>query len=221
MGRLIHADVPHTPPAYAPWLEPLGKGTNFALYLLLRGAMVRSRIRWQRLPERPDGHRPLLYLAWHRYNLALALALRTLPPESRPTLVMHDGWASRALTHELAVWMGFDVFVFHRRSPVSPRQQIADHVRERNVSLLILPDAGGPYGQVKPGSLHVAKTLGARVQPLAVRARGAAVLGRDLRHLVPLPGCELEATCGEPLEPHEATPEVSQHALEALDAPWG
>src|SRR5689334_16950717 len=107
------------------------------------------RLSWSPSPAVPARARtegPIAYVAWHRYNFASTHALAQLPGPLRPTLVMHDGLASRALTHEASAWFGFETFVFRRRSPVPPRAQIVDYVRASGRSIAILPDAGGPYG---------------------------------------------------------------------------
>ncbi|HEY2514119.1 MAG TPA: hypothetical protein VGI39_24800 [Polyangiaceae bacterium] len=218
MKGLIHPDVPHQAPRYAPWLEPLFKATNLGVFAAMRGIASTAKVELSPLPL--TDARPALFLAWHRYNYVCALTLRALPRDARPTLVMHDGIASRALTHESSVWFGFETLVFRRRSPVPPRQQIIDYVRRTGRSLVVLPDSGGPYGRMKPGTIEIAEATGAVLVPFTVRAVGTATLGHTLRHVVPLPGCRLSVVFGAPLnvrEPREATVEDCQRSLDDLE----
>ena len=217
-GRIVYADVPFEASRFERAARPLCWLGNALVAGVTGPAALTSRVRWLPTPEVPALSRtngPVVYVTWHRYNLAITPALKRLPAASRPSLVMHDGLASRALTHEASAWFGFETFVFHRRSPVSPRRQIADYVRSTGRHLAVLPDAGGPYGRVKPGLLQVAADCGAWIQPLVPRVRGAVRVGRTQRHVIPLPGCSIELQWGEPLPPG-ATPEQCQRGLDAL-----
>jgi hypothetical protein len=219
-GRIVYADVPHEPPPFERATRPLCWLGNATVFGLIAAAARTSRITWAPSPEVPASARtsgPIVYLTWHRFNFASTPALALLPDEARPSLVMHDGLASRALTHDASRWFGFETFVFRRRSPVSPRTQIADYVRTAGRSIVVLPDSGGPYGRVKPGMMQVAAECGAWMQPFVVRARGAVVIGRATRHVVPLPRATLELCWGDPLPPG-ATVQQCQHAMDALGA---
>ena len=218
MGRLVHAEVEHaaaTPRA----LEPLFVLSNASLFALHAPALWSARVAFaQPIAPLADAARtrPLVWLAWHRYNFAATAALRALPAALRPTLVMHDGLASRALTHEASAWLGFETFVFRRRSPVSPRAQLVDYMRATGRSIVNLPDSGGPYGVMKPGILEVARACDAWVVPFAVAARPSLTLGRTLRHVVPLPFARVVLARGEPIAAADATVEDCQRALDAL-----
>lgn len=216
-GRLVYADVPHTPDANA-WIEPLLFGSNAALHALNKAVTPTARIAF-REPFVPAAHehdgRPLIYLTWHRLNYAATPVLMSLPPDARPTLVMHDGVASRAFSHRTGVWMGFECFVFRRRSSVPARVQIAEYVRATGRPILNLPDSGGPYGVVKPGILEVARACDARLVPFVVTARPALTIGRTLRHVVPLPYCRIHARRGAILD-CGATVDDCQRALDRL-----
>ena len=218
MGRLVHAAVAHaaaTPRA----LEPLFVMSNASVFALHAPAMLSARVVFAE-PFAPlveaARARPLVWLAWHRFNFAATAALRALPAALRPTLVMHDGLASRALTHEASAWLGFETFVFRRRSSVSPRAQLIDYMRATGRSIVNLPDSGGPYGVMKPGVLEVARACDALVVPFAVDARPSLTLGRRLRHVVPLPWARVTLRRGEPLAAADATVEDCQRALDRL-----
>lgn len=216
-GRLIHADVPVEGVPHDARLEPLFWASNVAVYAAHAAAGRTLRARWRELPVRAhESGRPVIYLAWHRFNYAAAFVIRELPEEWRPALIMHDGLASRALTHESSTWLGLDAFVFRRRSPVSPRDQIVDFVRRTRRHVFNLPDSGGPYGRMKPGIVEIARECDAILQPIAIQTRGTLTLGRTLRHVVPLPFCTLEAIAGDPLDGRTATAADCQCALDAL-----
>ena len=211
---LIHADVPHAR-ATPRVLEPLFLLSNASVFALHAPALLSARVRLEGVAPLERETRPLVFLSWHRFNFAATAALRALPPRIRPTLVMHDGVASRAITHESSAWLGFDTFVFRRRSPVSPRQQIIDYVRATGRSIVNLPDSGGPYGVMKPGILEVARACDARIVPFAVAAHPSLTLGRTLRHVVPLPFARVTLCCGAPLDAG-ATVDECQRAIDRL-----
>lgn len=217
VGRLVYADVPARG-ARGRWLEPLLWGSNVMLYGWHAVVTPRTEIRFREplVPEdaRTDA-RPLIYITWHRLNFLSTPVLLSLPAEHRPTLLMHDGVASRAFSHHCTRWMGFEAFVFRLRSSVSPREQIASYVRSTGRPILNLPDSGGPYGVVKPGILEVAKACNARLVPFQVTASRALSVGSKLRHQVPLPGSRLDVRRGAPLD-SDATRDECQRALDAL-----
>ncbi|HEY8088416.1 MAG TPA: hypothetical protein VIF09_11240 [Polyangiaceae bacterium] len=219
-GRIVYADVPE-PRATSLATRFFSLLGNGAVSAILAPATRTATVTWSpevRAPVHARTAGPVVYVTWHRYNLASTPALLRLPPAERPTLIMHDGLASRALTHDAGAWFGFEIFVFRRRSRVSPRDQIAAYVRASGRSVMVLPDAGGPYGRVKPGSLHVAAACDAWIQPLVPRVRRRLVIGRTLRHVVPLPGCTVDVVWGDALAPG-TSPEECQWALDALDPP--
>lgn len=216
MGRLVHADVAHaraTPRA----LEPLFWLSNASLFALHAPAMLSARVEFATplgpLVDAARG-RALVWLTWHRFNFAATAALRALPQTLRPTLVMHDGVASRALTHEASAWLGFETFVFRRRSAVSARAQLVDYVRASGRSIVNLPDSGGPYGVMKPGILEVARACDALVVPFVVDARPALTVGRALRHVVPLPFARVTLRYAPPRDAAELTVDDCQRALD-------
>jgi hypothetical protein len=193
-------------------------GTNAALYAVHLAVTPTSRVVFQEpfVPEdsKSDG-RPLIYITWHRLNYVSMPVFLSLPAEDRPTIVMHDGVASRAFSHRSTVWMGFEAFAFRMQSRVSPRQQIIDYVCSTGRPILNLPDSGGPYGRMKPGILEVAKACDARLIPFVVTASPAVTLGRKLQHVIPLPKCTFNVRRAPPL-PSTATVEECQQALDGL-----
>jgi lysophospholipid acyltransferase (LPLAT)-like uncharacterized protein len=186
--------------------------SNAAVFAINFPAVRSARVRFETPPDAlPD--RAVL-LAWHRFNYALTPALVRMPPARRPTLVMHDGVASRALTHASSEWLGLDRFVFARRGATPPREQIADYVRRSGRSIFLLPDAGAPYGVVKPGVVSIARACAVPVVPVHVRCSRAFVVGRTLRHLVPLPGAEITVRFGDPIPPEDVDVTSCQRALD-------
>jgi len=218
MGRLVHADVAHAP-ATPRALEPLFWLSNASLFVMHAPAMLSARVEFapavEALVEAARG-RPLVWITWHRFNFAATAALRALPDALRPTLVMHDGVASRALTHEASAWLGFETFVFRRRSSVSARAQLIDYVRVSRRSIVNLPDSGGPYGVMKPGILEVARACDALVVPFVVDAHPSLTVGRVLRQLVPLPFARVTLRHAEPRAAAALTVDDCQRALDDL-----
>jgi hypothetical protein len=213
-GRLVVADVPHDPDP-SRWLDVVLRGSNAALFGLHQAVTPTSAVVFRDPFVDPDEKRPLIYVTWHRFNYVAMPFLLSLPAPVRPTIIAHDGLASRAFSHHSIRWMGFDAFVFHRRSPVSPREQIAGYIRQTGRPILNLPDSGGPYGVFKPGILEVARACGACVVPFQVTASRTVSVGRKLKHLVPLPFGRIEVRRGPTLDGH-ATVEDCQRALDAL-----
>lgn len=197
-------------------MRPLCLAGNAAVILANAGALATSRTTWRTpLPPRAG---PRVIYTWHRFNFLAALALRSLPEAERPALLMHDGLASRALTHESSTWLGYEVFVFARRSKTPVREQIAQYLRHSNRDLLMLPDAGGPYGKMKPGIIEIARSVSASLVPLALHATRAVEVGATLRHVVPLPFCEFVLSAGAELRGDALDVERCQAALEACFA---
>jgi lysophospholipid acyltransferase (LPLAT)-like uncharacterized protein len=218
MGRVVHSEVAHA--RVTPWaLEPLFWLSNASLFAVHAPAMWSARVVFatEIAPLVEAARlRPLVWVTWHRFNFAATAALRALPDGLRPTLVMHDGVASRALTHEASAWLGFETFVFRRRSSVSARVQLVDYVRGSRRSIVNLPDSGGPYGVMKPGILEVARACDALVVPFVVDAHPALTLGRVLRQLVPLPFARVTLRHAAPRAAVELTVDDCQRALDEL-----
>lgn len=188
-----------------------------ALALLLRAAGSEGRTHLRGMP--PNQGRPLIFFTWHEQGWVASAALYRLPASERPAFFAHDGLFSR-LTYTSAYWLDFDVLAFRRRATPGPREQLAELIRQRGGNAVVFPDSGGPYRQLKPGFLEVARAAGALVVPIAASCRPVLRLGRALRHQVPLPGATLTLQFGAPL-PAETTVEAAQAALVELCAPLG
>jgi hypothetical protein len=197
-------------------LDPFLLASNAALYGLFRGVQPTSTVVFREpIVNEADGDRPIIWITWHRLNYVATPAMLALPERVRPTIICHDGVASRAFSHFSAPWIGLDVFVFRRRSPVSPREQIVKYIRETGRSILNLPDSGGPYGKVKLGILEVARAADARIIPFVVDAKPSARVGKTLEHVIPLPFSRFEVRRGPALDA-SATASDLQDALDAL-----
>jgi hypothetical protein len=223
-GRLIFGDRVGTPQNHFKSLsEPFWWLTNAAVFagLTIANQVVTIEPGDEEkvlAAQRSRIGTPILYVAWHRYNYVLSQVLRSLPEAARPTLIMHDGLASRALTHESGVWSGFTIFVFARKSTRSPREQIADYIKQTGASILLLPDAGGPYRIAKPVIVELSRLTGAPVIPLGVRHRGACILGQKLQQVLPIPGSCLALRAGPLVPMEEVTLLRCQHELAELES---
>ena len=107
-GRLVYGDIFHEPAA-KPWLAPVLFGTNAALFGLGSVITPTSRVVFREpiVPDdaKSDG-RPLIYVTWHRLNYVCTPMFLALAPELRPTIIAHDGVASRAFSHQSCAWLG-------------------------------------------------------------------------------------------------------------------
>lgn len=202
-------------------LEPVATLCNVAVAAWLYPAWKSVRVRWE--PDASglmslfeEGGAPLICYCWHANELVLACAFREFPRRLRPTGIGHDGFLSRAL-HRCSTWYGFPIWVYRRRSPVSPRRQMIGLLSNGHHNLVLFPDAGGPDEQVKAGMVEVAQAAGARLVPLAMRARPAIGLAGPRRYHLPLPFAEVVAYHGEPLDGRVCTVDDCQRALEELD----
>jgi len=189
--------------------------TNALFLSALSPVFLTARVRWRERPSFSDD-RPALWFCWHRYGWVAYFVFGALPEGLRPTAVAHDGLLSR-LNHIAGAWLGYPTLIFSRRAEAAPRHQIIDFVRREGGHLMLLPDSGGPYGVVKPGIVEIARELDARLQPFAIRTRGAIRVGRVQRHVCALPFAALDVVCGPPIDGRTATVAVCQRALENLE----
>jgi len=125
------------------------------------------------------------------------------------------------MLQQATAWLGFRLWVYRRKSPIRPKQQIIDMVTARGCHIGLFADAGGPYGQVKPGLPEIARATNAWLVPLVVRGRPVVKFRRPRRYIFPLPFCTLEAHHAAPIDGREATVEACQTALDALEQEIG
>jgi len=223
MSRAItFADVPHEP---APWwerlLEPVVFGVNLTVAALMYLPWRTARVRWHPpldglLTQMEGTRRPFILYTWHAYELFTLCATRTLPPAMRLTGIGHDGLKSRMLQRTMA-WYGGRIWVYRRRSPVGPREQIVEMVRREGAPIVIVADAGGPYGQVKPGLAELARDTAAFLVPFALSGRGVVWISRPVRQGIPVPFARLDAVRGEPRDGTHASVSECQRWLTEVD----
>ena len=216
-------------PAETLWYHPLSKPlvllSNFLLAAWIYPCWRTVRVSWHPSLDHlarlsTDTHRPLIFYSWHAYEPITICAFRDVPPDMRPTGIGHDGVLSRMLQQATA-WFGYRLWVYRRKSPIRPKQQIIDMVRARGCNIGLFADAGGPYGCVKPGLAEIARETEGWLVPLIVRARPAVMVRWPRRYGFPVPFGALRAHHGEPIDGREATVDQCQAALEALESPPG
>jgi lysophospholipid acyltransferase (LPLAT)-like uncharacterized protein len=210
------------PPWYGPLLTPVVLASNALLALWIYPCWRTARITW--IPSLDglvrlvrDTGRPIIFYSWHAYEPLMLCVLRDAPAELQPTGIGHDGLVSRML-QDVTAWFGYRVWVYRRRSPVQPKQQIIDMVNERGCNIGLFADAGGPYGRVKPGLAEIARATHSWVVPVVVRGRPLLQVRWPRRYGFPLPFCRLVARHGVPIDGREATVEMCQAALEETEA---
>jgi hypothetical protein len=222
-GRISFAAVPfEEPPWYKVLLAPFVVLSNALLVLWIYPCWRTASIRWSPALDNltkivRDTSRPIIFYSWHAYEPLVLCALRDFPPELQPTGIGHDGVLSRMLQRATA-WFGLRVWVYRRKSPVRPRQQIAEMINERRCNVGLFADAGGPYGKVKPGLAEIARATEAWLVPVVVRGHPTLRFRWPRRYGFPLPFCKLVAHYGEPIDGRDATVERCQQALEATEA---
>ncbi len=220
-GRVSFAGVPHRAVWHHRVLHPLTFASNTALAFWIYPAWRTAHIRWSPPAERllqhaSESHRPIIYYSWHAYEPLTMLAFRDTPPELRPTAIGHDGLLSR-MYQRAGAWFGYHLWIYRRKSPVRPRDQIIELIRTRNCSIGLFPDAGGPYRRIKPGIAEIASATNALVVPMIARGRPGIVLKWPVRYRLPLPFSSIVVFNGEPLDGGTASLEEYQTALEDLE----
>ena len=211
----------------ARWHErlfaPLILLANVVVAALAYPGVATARVRWAPdldalLSLLESRTRPVIFYSWHAYELPVLCAIFDLPREVTPTGIGHDGLLSRGLQQATA-WLGVPVWVYRRRSPVRPGQQLADFINEASEPPIVglFTDAGGPYGEAKGGLLRVARATNALLVPLAVHIRPAPLIRRRFPYLFPLPFGRVTAHFGSPLDGATASTEEIRGALDEVD----
>ncbi len=220
-GRISYAAVPFEAPWYRPLLEPLVFATNVALTAWIYPCWRTARVRWspslEALARRIEGgRRPIIYYSWHAYEPLMPLAFRDVPEQFVVTAIGHDGLLS-CMVQRTAAWFGYDLWIYRRKSPIRPKEQIIELVRTRGCNIGLFPDAGGPYGRVKPGAAEIARATEALLVPLVVRGRRILTLKWPWQYRFPLPFCSLVVYNGTPLDGRDTSIDECQKALEELE----
>lgn len=218
LGRMSYAPVPFEAPWYRPLLQPLVFGSNLAVAAWMYPCWRTARTLWSPSLDvlaatLADAGRPVIYYTWHAYELLGACAFRDVPEALTPVGIGHDGVRSRMLQQAFR-WCGVSIWVYRRRSPIRPKQQIIDLLCSGRSRIALAADAGGPYRRVKPGLPEIARAADALLVPFVVRGRGVLLLRRRVRYDVPLPFCSLVLYYGAPLDGRDATVAACQQALE-------
>jgi lysophospholipid acyltransferase (LPLAT)-like uncharacterized protein len=162
--------------------------------------------------------RPVIFYSWHAYEQLVVCAVATLPRDLIPFGVGHDGLLSRML-QRATTGLGIPVWVYRRHSPVRPRQQLIDFLRDAGEPLAVglFTDAGGPYGQAKSGLVEVARATRAWLVPLTVRAQPVVIVTKPVPYALPLPFSRIQVFHGEPLDGAAVTLDECSRALADMD----
>jgi lysophospholipid acyltransferase (LPLAT)-like uncharacterized protein len=179
---------------------------------------VERRTRVATAPAAAEGLRRLgaagrscLVYAWHQDTYLVYLLARLVPEVRELVWLTHD--RLRALVQSLpAATRGLPLFIFTLRDRRSRLEQIAQAL-ERPTRLLVFPDSGGPYFQLKAGFIELARRHGMPIVPLAVTMERSFELG-PMRHRIPLAGGMLAWSLGEPIFP-DPTVDRAEGALAA------
>ncbi len=220
-GRISFARVPFEAPWHRLLYRPLVFLSNAALAAWIYPCWRTARVRWSPPLEAlarlvRETQRPLIFFSWHAYEPVTLCAFKGVPHDIMPTGIGHDGLLSRMLQHATA-WLGFRLWVYRRKSPIPPKQQIIDMVTARGCNIGLFADAGGPYGQVKPGLPEIARATDAWLVPVIVGGHPLVKFMWPRRYIFPLPFCTLDANSAPPIDGREATTDICQRALSALE----
>jgi hypothetical protein len=218
-----YSPAPYEAPWYETLLSPVVLAGNLAVAAVAYPGLHTARVSWH-----PDidpliaflrgRTRPVIFYSWHAYELPILCAVYHLPQDVRPLGIGHDGLLSRVFQRATS-WLGVPVWVYRRRSAVRPGQQIIDLIETAPEPpiLGLIPDAGGPYGTLKPGILRIARATRSHLLPVAVRADPSLLQRQPARYVIPLPLAHVKVHTGTPLDGSTVTPEEAHAALEALD----
>lgn len=217
---LSHAEVPHRRPWHKPIFEPVVLASNLVLWSWVWPAWKTATTAWDpplaELERLQHQGRPLIFFTWHAYEAVGVFAFRDLPPSIRPIAIGHDGTKSRMLQRGFH-WLGVDIWVYRRRSPVTPKQQIINLLRAQAPHIALAADAGGPYGRVRPSLTELAQAGDAFLMPFVVTGERIVRLRWPRRYLLPLPYCRLQFHFAPPLDGRHASPDDCQAALDGLE----
>lgn len=220
-GRVSFAQVPFEAAWYQPLLQPIAFASNVALAAWMYPCWRTARVRWhpptEVLAQRArDSRRPIIYYSWHAYEPLTLVAFRDVPDPLKPTAIGHDGTLSRML-QRTGAWFGYHLWIYRRKSPIRPKDQIIDLIQRRGCNIGLFPDAGGPYGRVKPGLAEIAAATNALVVPLVTRCRPVVMLRWPRRYRFPLLFSSLVVYNGAPLDGPRTSTDEFQKAMEELE----
>ena len=150
-ARIDFSRAPHDSNWSGPLVEPVIVLNNVVLAACMYPGWRTARVQWDPDLDRlisflRDRTSPVVLFGWHAHMLLTACAFRHLPADVMPTGIGHDGFRSRAV-QQTATLFRIPVWAYRRRSPVPPKQQLADFLAESRRIVALFPDAGGPEGE--------------------------------------------------------------------------
>lgn len=84
-------------------------------------------------------------------------------------------------------------------------------------NIALAAGSGGPYGQVRPGFVEIARSTNALVVPIIIRGRGVMEFKHPLRHFIARPFCSLVVYTATPLDGLATNTTECQRALDELE----
>lgn len=220
-GRVSFARVPFEERWHDRLLRPIAFVANGLMTAWMYPSWRTATIRWapsyeELLDRARESSRSIIFYSWHEYEPLIFLAFRDIPRKLKATAIGHDGLLSRML-QRTGARLGFHIWIYRRRSPVRPKDQIIDLIRSRGCHIGLIPDAGGPYRRIKPGIAEIARATNALVVPVVPNGRPSFTIRWPKPFRFPLPFSSVVVHHGAPLDGSTVTVETCQIALEALE----
>jgi len=220
-GRVSFATVPFEEHWYHRLLHPIAIVTNALMTAWMYPSWRTAKIRWAPSYEELIEHarevgRSIIFYSWHEYEPLIFLAFRDIPQPLKAIAIGHDGLLSRML-QRTGARLGFHIWIYRRRSPIRPKDQIIDLIRSRMCHIGLIPDAGGPYRKIKPGIAEIARATNALVVPLVPVGHPSLTFRWPKPFRFPLPFSSVVVQYGAPLDGATVTVEMCQIALETLE----
>jgi lysophospholipid acyltransferase (LPLAT)-like uncharacterized protein len=222
MPRLIRfSNSPYQARALDALFEPLICCINIVVGGWLYPAWRTARVQWE--PDVAElirlfneQSRPIICYAWHKYELIGICAFRDFPQDSTPIAISHDGFWSRSL-QQIGVWYDLPVWVYRRRSPIKPKDQLINLLKRERPIIGLFPDSGGPDSHIRSGFVDVAQATGALLIPMVWHSRPVLIFRSPRRYYFPIPFSRVIAYYGRPIEGTCVTSNDCRNALEELE----
>lgn len=185
--------------AVTRYARRLGGRASFAAGLLRADGLIKIDLTGE-LQALLEGRR-LLFVFWSADAMAFMLlpfvqsSLRRFLPELQ---FLFDDTIGGRLSAEFLRSLGGQSTILGLPGSPLRLERLRCVVADRR-SCVFAVDGGGPYRRIGTGVVTLATTVGARIVPIAIRARPSIAITPFSHVAVPLPGCRVGAAFGPPI----------------------